>query len=78
MYCSSAGLTKMKRLTVSATHFPSSTAIYANANSLRYADTTTTASKPKAGGWNSPNPASWSGHTPAGRTYTTTPTQYAA
>jgi hypothetical protein len=36
----------------------------ANATWPRYAGTTTAASKPRTGGWNNPNPASWSGTPP--------------
>jgi hypothetical protein len=42
------------------------------------AGTTIAASKQRAGGWNNPNRAYLVWHTPAGRTYTTTPTRYAA
>jgi hypothetical protein len=43
---------------------------------VRCADITIVASKPRAGGWNSPSPASWR-HNPAGRTYTTILTESA-
>jgi hypothetical protein len=45
---------------------------------VRSAATITAASKPTAGGWNNPNPGVLVWHTPTGRTYTTTPTQYAS
>jgi hypothetical protein len=42
-----------------------------------YAGTTTGPNKPKDGGWNSLNrPGVLRWRTPAGRTYTTTPTRY--
>jgi hypothetical protein len=40
------------------------------------AGTTIGASRPRAGGWTSPNQAFWSGASPSGRTYTTTPAEY--
>jgi len=39
--------------------FTQVTAIFADANPRRSADTITGESRPKAGGWNSPNRASW-------------------
>jgi len=42
----------------------------------RCAATTVAANKPKAGGWSSPNRGVLIWHTPAGRRYVTTPTQY--
>ena len=43
----------------------------------RSVGTTIAASKPRAGGWK-PEPGVLVWHTPAGRTYSTTPTWYAA
>ena len=46
-------------------------------STLRCADVTIAARKPTASGWNIPKPGTLIWHTPAGRTYNTTPTQYA-
>ena len=51
--------------------------VSASALARRYAGIITGVNRPRAGGWNSRNPGVLVWHTPNGRTYATTPTEYA-